>query len=131
MYPVDFRDEAATKPAIDAWVDKNTGGRIKEAPAEYDRRNTFSLLNALYFAAAWSVPFDPNNTSDLPFTTAEGKEITAPAMHNLLPHEVREKARAGGRVDLPYAEGFVMRLVLPAPWPARARARRRHTAARR
>jgi serine protease inhibitor len=112
VYPVDFSDEAATKPAIDAWVDKNTGGRIKKAPAEYDRRNTFSLLNALYFAAAWSVPFDPNNTSDLPFTTAEGKEITVPAMHNLLPMKYAEGEGWRG-VDLPYADGFVMRLVLP------------------
>lgn len=112
VYPVDFRDEAATKPAIDAWVDKNTGGRIKKAPAEYDRRNTFSLLNALYFAAAWSVPFDPGNTSDLPFTTAEGKEITVPAMHNLLPMKYAEGEGWRG-VDLPYADGFVMRLVLP------------------
>lgn len=114
VYPVDFSDEAATKPAIDAWVNRNTGGRIKEAPAEYDRRNTFSLLNALYFAAAWSVPFDPSNTSDLPFTTAEGKEITAPAMHNLLPMKYAEGQGWRG-VDLPYAEGFVMRLVLPDP----------------
>lgn len=112
VYPVDFRDEAATKPAIDAWVDKNTGGRIKKASAEYDRRNTFSLLNALYFAAAWSVPFDPGNTSDLPFTTAEGKEITVPAMHNLLPMKYAEGEGWRG-VDLPYADGFVMRLVLP------------------
>lgn len=112
VYPADFRDEAATKPAIDAWVDKNTGGRIKKAPAEYDRRNTFSLLNALYFAAAWSVPFDPGNTSDLPFTTAEGKEITVPAMHNLLPMKYAEGEGWRG-VDLPYADGFVMRLVLP------------------
>jgi serine protease inhibitor len=114
VYPVDFSDETATKPAIDAWVNRNTGGRIKEAPAEYDRRNTFSLLNALYFAAAWSVPFDPSNTSDRPFTTAEGKEITAPAMRNLLPMKYAEGQGWRG-VDLPYAEGFVMRLVLPDP----------------
>lgn len=112
VYPVDFSDEAATKPAIDAWVDKNTGGRIKEAPAEYDRRNTFSVLNALYFAAAWNAPFDPSNTSDLPFTTAGGKEVTAPAMHNLLQMKYAE-GRGWRGVDLPYAEGFVMRLVLP------------------
>jgi serpin B len=112
VYPVDFSDEAVTKPAIDAWVDRNTGGRIKEAPAEYDARNTFSLLNALYFAAAWRSPFDPGSTSDLPFTTAEGKEITAPAMHNLLQMKYADGQGWRG-VDLPYAEGFVMRLVLP------------------
>jgi serpin B len=112
VFPVDFSDENATKPAIDAWVNKNTGGRIKEAPAEYDRRNTFSLLNALYFAAAWSAPFDPSDTYDRPFTTAAGEEIAAPAMHNLLPMKYAEGPGWQG-VDLPYAEGFVMRLILP------------------
>jgi serine protease inhibitor len=112
VYPVDFQDERATKPAIDAWVDRNTGGRIKESPARYDPSNTFSLLNALYFAAAWHAPFDPNNTSDLPFTTAGGLEITAPAMHNELKMKYAEGQGWRG-VDLPYAEGFVMRLVLP------------------
>jgi serpin B len=112
VYPVDFSDEGATKPAIDAWVDRNTGGRIKEAPAKYDPRNTFSLLNALYFAAAWQFPFDPGSTSDLPFTLAGGEQIHVPAMHNLL--EMKYAEGAGWRgVDLPYAEGFVMRLVLP------------------
>ncbi|WP_374211185.1 serpin family protein [Pseudarthrobacter cellobiosi] len=113
VYPVDFSDEGATKPAIDAWVNRNTGGRIKEAPAKYDPRNTFSLLNSLYFASAWSAPFDPNATSDLPFTTAASEEIDAPAMRNELEMKYAEGAGWQG-VDLPYADGFVMRLVLPA-----------------
>ncbi|WP_426975924.1 serpin family protein [Pseudarthrobacter sp. O4] len=112
VYPVDFRDERTTKPAIDAWVDRNTGGRIKESPAKYDPSNTFSLLNALYFAAAWRAPFDPDNTSDLPFTKADGEEIIAPTMHNELKMKYAEGPDWRG-VDLPYAEGFVMRLVLP------------------
>ncbi|WP_091562394.1 serpin family protein [Arthrobacter sp. ok362] len=112
VYPVDFRDEHTTKPALDAWVDKNTGGRIKAAPTTYDSETTFSLLNALYFAAAWRSPFDPNDTSDLPFTTAEGREIEAPAMHNELDMKYAE-GRGWRGVDLPYAEGFVMRLILP------------------
>ena len=113
VYSVDFSDEGATKPAIDAWVNRNTGGRIKEAPAQYDPDNTFSLLNSLYFASAWSAPFDPNATSDLPFTTAAGEEIEVPAMHNELTMKYAEGAGWQG-VDLPYADGFVMRLVLPA-----------------
>jgi serine protease inhibitor len=112
VYPVDFSDEASTRPAIDAWVEKNTGGRITKAPAEYDRRNTFSLLNTLYFAAAWRSPFDPGSTFDMPFTTAAGKEIDVPAMHNLVHLDYAEGPGWRG-VDLPYAEGFVMRLVLP------------------
>lgn len=112
VYPVDFTDEAATKPAIDAWVDKNTGGRIKKAPAEYDVKNTFSLLNALYFAAAWKSPFDPNKTFDSPFTKAGGEEIMVPSMHNEFTMTYAEGNGWRG-VDLPYADGFVMRLVLP------------------
>ncbi len=112
VYPVDFSDEGATKPAIDAWVNRNTGGRIKEAPAQYDPDNTFSLLNSLYFAAAWRAPFDPDNTSDLPFTTAAGEDISVPAMHNALRMKYAQGAGWQG-VDLPYADGFVMRLVLP------------------
>ncbi|MDR7160808.1 serpin family protein [Arthrobacter sp. BE255] len=113
VYPVNFRDQAVTKPAIDAWVNKNTGGRIEKAPAPYDPDNTFSLLNSVYFAAAWEVPFDANDTSDAPFTTAEGGTVDVPMMHGL-----QEMAYAEGSgwqaVDLPYGEGFVMRLVLPA-----------------
>ncbi|MGK3956308.1 serpin family protein [Arthrobacter sp. R4] len=113
VHPVDFRDEAVTKPAIDAWVNKNTGGRIEKAPAPYDPNNTFSLLNAVYFAAAWDIPFDAEATSDQPFTTAAGGTIDVPMMHNM-----QEMAYAEGpgwqAVDLPYGEGFVMRLVLPA-----------------
>lgn len=112
VYPVDFSDEGATKPAIDAWVNRNAGGRIKEAPAKYHPHNTFSLLNSLYFASAWRAPFDPNATSDLPFTTAAGEEIEARAMHNELQMKYAEGAGWQG-VDLPYADGFVMRLVLP------------------
>jgi serine protease inhibitor len=113
VYSVDFSDEGATKPAIDAWVNRNTGGRIKEAPAQYDPDNTFSLLNSLYFACAWSTPFDPDATSDLPFTTAGGEEIDVLAMHKELTMKYAEGAGWQG-VDLPYADGFVMRLVLPA-----------------
>ncbi|MFE4543254.1 serpin family protein [Arthrobacter sp. NPDC056727] len=112
VYPVDFSNEGVTKPAMDAWVDRNTGGRIKEAPAKYDPRNTFSLLNSLYVAAAWQAPFDPSATSDLPFTTGGGTEIDVPAMQNLLGMKYADGPGWRG-VDLPYAEGFVMRLVLP------------------
>ncbi|WGM21340.1 serpin family protein [Paenarthrobacter sp. OM7] len=112
VYPVSFRDEAVTKPAIDRWVSRNTGGRIKEAPAQYDSDNTFSLLNTLYFAAAWQEPFDASDTSDAPFTKAGGEVINTPTMHSSLTMAYAE-APGWKAVDLPYAEGFVMRLILP------------------
>jgi len=93
-------------------VDKNTGGRIKKAPAGYRRENTFSMVNAVYFASAWKVPFNPADSADRPFTTATGEKVSVPTMSG-----VQDLAFARGEgwqaVDLPYAEGFVMRLVLP------------------
>jgi serine protease inhibitor len=112
VYPVDFREEAATKPAMDAWVNRNTGGRIEKAPARYDTRNTFSLLNTVYFAASWDVPFSAEATSDESFTTAQGT-VTVPMMHGLQ-HMAFAEGPGWQAVDLPYGEGFVMRLVLPA-----------------
>lgn len=112
VYPVSFRDEAVTKPAIDQWISENTGGRIKEAPAGYDPDNTFSLLNALYFAAAWQTPFDASDTSDQPFTKAGGELISVSTMHTAASMAYAEAA-GWKAVDLPYAEGFVMRLILP------------------
>lgn len=112
VYPVDFQDEAATRPAIDAWVNKNTGGRIKKAPATYDRRDAFSVLDAVYFAAAWKVPFDPSETADRPFTTADGGQVTVPTLSGV--QDVPSARDRGWQAaDLPYADGFVLRLVLP------------------
>jgi serine protease inhibitor len=115
VYPVDFRDEAATKPAMDAWVNSNTGGRIEKAPARYDTRNTFSLLNTVYLAAAWDVPFNAEATSDEQFATPQGT-FNVPMMHGLQ-HMAFAEGPGWQAVDLPYGEGFVMRLVLPAEDP--------------
>jgi len=112
VYPVDFRNTAATEPAIDAWVNKNTGGRIKKAPVKFNPEDTFSLLNAVYFASAWNVPFDPENTRDRPFTKAGGEVLNVPTMDGTVT-VAYAKGNGWQAVDLPYAEGFAMRLVLP------------------
>jgi serine protease inhibitor len=112
VYPVDFQDKAVTEPAIDAWVDKNTGGRIKKAPVKFDPKDTFSLLNAVYFAAAWNTPFDPENTRDRPFTKSGGEVVQVPTMAGVS-RAAYAKGEGWQAVDVPYAEGFAMRLVLP------------------
>ncbi|WP_244250652.1 serpin family protein [Arthrobacter crystallopoietes] len=111
VYPVDYADPA-TKDKLDAWVDHNTGGRITEAPGGYDEDNTLTLLNAVYFAAAWADPFSPSSTKTEDFTLLNGEVIQAEAMGKLLRADY---ARGEGwqGMDLPYNEGFLMRLVLP------------------
>ncbi|GAA3693263.1 serpin family protein [Arthrobacter ginkgonis] len=110
VYPVDYADPA-TGQAIDAWVSENTGGRIEKAPLDWDPDTTLSLLNAVFFAAAWETPF-PADTLDADFTTASGEVVRVPTMYRT--GELRHAEADGWRiVELPYNEGFLMRLALP------------------
>ncbi|OUM45306.1 serpin family protein [Arthrobacter sedimenti] len=112
VYPVDFRD-GSTADRIDAWVSEETGGRIEEAPLELDEETILTLLNIAYFAAAWEQPFDPSGTSDEEFTLEGGTSTLVPTMH--ASPLVRYAAGADwSGIDLPYRDGFFMRLVLPA-----------------
>jgi len=110
VYPVDYADPA-TGRAIDAWVSENTGGRIDKAPLDWDPDTTLSLLNAVFFAAAWETPF-PADTRDAGFTTASGEVVRVPTMYRT--GELRHAGADGWRmVELPYNDGFLMRLALP------------------
>ncbi|KRF05044.1 hypothetical protein ASH00_11375 [Arthrobacter sp. Soil782] len=111
VYPVDYRGGGA-QADLNAWVAHHTGGRIKQAPLHPTPDTVLNIINTVYFAAAWEDPFDPGNTSPGPFTTSDG-EVETPLMHSLLPLAYAEADGWQG-VDLPYNNGFVMRLILPA-----------------
>ncbi|MHA7263220.1 serpin family protein [Arthrobacter sp. TMN-37] len=110
VHSVDYADPA-TKAVIDDWVAASTGGRIPEAPLKYDPDTTLSLLSTAYFAAAWAEPFDPSGTCPEEFRLLDGSVVAADRMYG----RVRARYGAGPgwlAVDLPYTEGFVLRLVL-------------------
>ncbi len=92
VYPVDFPDERCHEACHGClgggehrWPDQEGSGEIRSrtTPSACSMRCTSPPPG--------SSPFDPNDTSDLPFTTADGVEITAPAMHN----ELELKSRGG------------------------------------
>ncbi|MCG2620476.1 serpin family protein [Arthrobacter sp. I2-34] len=108
---VEFGTPAA-RAALDGWVREHSGGRIGQAPLELDAGTSLSLLNVLTFAAAWAEPFEPAEDAD-PFTLADGTKASVPMMFGL--RTLSYAAGPGWRaVELPYTEGFLMRLVLPA-----------------
>jgi serine protease inhibitor len=111
VYPVNFADPS-TAARIDAWISRETGGRITKAPVEPDPDATLSLLTTVYFAAAWKKPFDALSTSDVPFTLASGKTVDVPTMHASPTARYADGAGWSG-IDLPYGDGFFLRLVLP------------------
>jgi serine protease inhibitor len=64
---------------INRAISDATEGQIPQllGPGSLDDRIGWVLTDALYLHAAWDTPFDPNETSDGPFTTAAGQRVSA------------------------------------------------------
>src|SRR5690606_17197995 len=62
VFEADFAGGKA-KPLLDAWVDRETGGLIEEAPSDPAPETRLSVLNAVVLAAQWRSPFSPEVTS--------------------------------------------------------------------
>lgn len=102
---LDFaRDAEAARRTINAWVAEATAGRIEDLlPAgSITALTRLVLTNAVYFHAAWALPFDPERTAPAAFRRLDGSEVSVPTMHqeSRLPY-----ARVAGTtaVQLPYA----------------------------
>ncbi|GAB3548781.1 serpin family protein [Arthrobacter tumbae] len=110
VYPVDYRTGGALD-GMNAWVNHHTGGRIEEVPIEPSERTRLNIINTVYFAAAWADPFDPQSTETGPFRTSSSL-VQTPLMYTVMPLKYADGDGWQG-VDLPYNNGFVMRLILP------------------
>jgi serpin B len=81
---VDFAsapDEA--RLAINKWVSEKTNTKIPELLTESDLQSSTRavLVNAVYFNAAWDLPFDADATTQETFTTLSGQEVPVSMMH--------------------------------------------------
>jgi serpin B len=66
---------------ISNWAEDATGGRIKDLIRSIDPLEVMFLVNAVYFKAPWSTPFDPRTTSPGPFRRLDGSTASVPMMH--------------------------------------------------
>jgi serpin B len=110
--PVDFGSDSAAKQ-INAWVDKQTAGRIKQIFDHLDADTKLVLANTVYFKADWRMFFE--GVADAAFTNADGSVIRTPTMSNAV--RIRY-AETGGiaAIELPYADGpYAMWLMLTPP----------------
>jgi serine protease inhibitor len=94
---VDFknaREEA--RQTINAWIEEQTNDKIKELikPDVLPEDTRLVLTNAIYFKAAWMLPFSPKQTMDGDFTLVDGKKVKAKLM------------RANNRTKYFKGEGF-------------------------
>ena len=81
---VDFvKNTEASRDEINAWVEKQTQGKIKDLMPQgtITPMTRLVLTNAIYFKAPWTFPFDPKQTADGEFTLASGKKLKTPLMH--------------------------------------------------
>jgi serine protease inhibitor len=93
VIPVDFTAPDRAKKIIDDWVSKRTRGRIGRLFDRIDPAFRLILANAVYLKADWLRPFAREPTEDLPFTLADGSEITVPTMQQL---DTMRYAQGGG-----------------------------------
>ncbi len=66
---------------INRWVEKQTGGKIKDLiEPPIDPLTVLFLINAIYLKAEWSKSFDPAQTRDIPFYLVDGSSKQHPVM---------------------------------------------------
>jgi serpin B len=114
---VDFiSDGEGVRQAINAWVEARTRDRISNLLPEgvLNPLTRFVLVNAIYFYGSWQNAFDPDQTTNQPFSLVDGSSVDVPLM--------RQQHRFGYYADvdtvaasLPYAGNEVsMILWMPA-----------------
>jgi len=110
----DFNNPA-TVGIINGWASEKTNGKIPKVIDVIQPENELFLLNALYFKGDWQKPFDPEYTTDSPFTLASGAQTTVRMMR--LDTDVRRAFRPTFfAFELPYGAGssYAMTVLLPA-----------------
>jgi serine protease inhibitor len=99
---------------INAWVDENTNGKIKDIVGKpIDPYTVMFLINAIYFKGTWTYQFDPDETEDDLFWLPNWTNIPCKMMQQ----RGFFKYYAGNdfqAVDLPYGDSaFSMTIFLP------------------
>lgn len=75
----DLGDESG-KEILDAWVSQQTGGLIEKSAIEPGADLRLVLQNAVVLGARWDQPFARTETTDRPFTLADGSEVRPQTM---------------------------------------------------
>jgi serpin B len=115
---VDFEGALETsRLKINAWVEEQTGSKIRDliGPTDLERATRLVLVNALYFRASWSEPFQKSATQPAPFLLEPGHRVDVPTM--ALTSRLGYARRDGFQsVTLPYeGGGFQFLILLPDP----------------
>jgi serpin B len=109
---LDFRNPTS-KDIINAWVDQNTNGKIKEIVERINPNNVMFLINAIYFKGIWTFQFNEKGTFDDQFYLPDNSSVPCKMMAQKEEYLyfANDQFQA---VDLPYGDGqYSMVIILP------------------
>jgi serine protease inhibitor len=111
---VDFAgDPQRATEIINAWVSRNTQGKIPSIVDGLERDTALVLTDAVYFKGGWSEVFDPQESKPRAFFGPDGKSATTPMMEQDGFYSYLETNDFQG-IRLPYGNGqFAMYVFLP------------------
>ena len=114
LFAVDFVSDAeASRQRINGWVAEHTKDKIKDLmPAgSINDLTRLVLTNAIYFKGDWASAFTKRSTRDLPFHTADGKQVTTPMMFQSRHHRYLAEQDYQA-IALPYKNSELTMIVL-------------------
>ena len=110
---VDFRSAELTCRTINAWVEEQTGGKIKDLiqPSYITSLTRLVLTNAIYFKGEWANPFPKGSTKDETFLATGDGRVTVPMMRQVGRFNYLE-GDTFQALELPYASDDLSMIVL-------------------
>jgi serpin B len=115
---INFKEKEKSANRINQWISNQTNNIIKNVlkPKNINPLTRLMLVNALYFKAPWSKPFDSELSEKNNFTLSTGKIIELQTMH-LTSHfsYYYDKDHKSQWINLPYKGNnrYVLTLALP------------------
>jgi serine protease inhibitor len=98
--------------AINAWIDRQTNGKIKEIVSlgDFNANTILILLNAIYFRGVWKQQFNKADTKESPFILSEHKSKLHPMMSQSGTYDYFQNQNFQA-IALPYSESDIHTIV--------------------
>ncbi len=111
---LDFDLPTASK-TINDWVKTATHSKIDSiVPDKLDPQLRLVLINATYFEAKWTAPFQNSGTYNEPFKRPDGTRVIVPTMHKAMVGK-HLKAREYEAIELPYGKSAEASMIVVVP----------------
>ena len=110
---VNFAQSEKVRQEINAWVEKQTNGKIENLipPGLLSAMTRLVLTNAIYFKGTWAEEFSKKTTEEAPFHVSANNQTQVPMMHQTenFPYAETDELQV---LELPYGGDDLSMIVL-------------------